>query len=68
MQIEKGRIVDMADELHNLSSYFDELARGELRGKNPLKEDASNLSRALHRLSRKVDAFVEKLENEGLVA
>lgn len=66
-QIEKSRLDDLIDELANQSFYFNDRAHDTLREKNPLREDALHLSKSLLRLSLKVVAFKEHLEDEGLL-
>jgi len=68
-KIEKGRIVDMSDDAMNASTFFHDLSRELKKGKkNPLCDESASIARAFHRVSRKVDAFSEKLEDEGLVS
>jgi len=67
MQIKKDYLDNLIDELANQSFYFNDRAHDALREKNPLREDALHLSKALLRLSLKVVAFKEHLEDEGLI-
>ena len=67
MQIEKGHLDNLVDELANQSFYFNDRSHDALKDKNPIKSEALYLSKALLRLSLKVVAFKETLEDEGLI-
>jgi hypothetical protein len=67
MSIEKKLLDDLSDELVNQSYYFNDRAHDTLKEKNPLREEALYLSKALLRLSLKVVTFKEHLEDEGLL-
>lgn len=68
-QIEKSRLEDLTDEAMNNSVYFHDLSR-ELKkaNKNPLDIESETISRAFYRVAPKISAFLEKLEDEGLVS
>ncbi len=65
--IAKRHLDDLIDELANQSFYFNDRAHDTLKDKNPIKSEALYLSKALLRLSLKVVAFKETLEDEGLI-
>ena len=65
--IQKTHLENLIDELANQSFYFNDRAHDTLREKNPLREDALHLSKSLLRLSLKVVAFKEHLEDEGII-
>lgn len=65
--MEKGYLDNIIDELANQSFYFNDRAHDTLKDKNPIKSEALYLSKALLRLSLKVVAFKEALEDEGLI-
>jgi len=68
VQVEKSRLEDMRDDAENTGFYFKELSRKFWKEKkNPLDENTLAISRAAHRLGGKIDALIDKLENEELL-
>ncbi|MCJ7633181.1 hypothetical protein MUP77_12415 [Candidatus Bathyarchaeota archaeon] len=67
MSLVKDEIVQTACDCYNLSDSFAEISRALKKSKNnPMWEDASFISRALHRIGHKIDKLTERLEEEGL--
>jgi len=68
VQVEKSRLENLRDDAENTGLYFKELSRKFWKEKrNPLDETTLAISRAAHRLGGKIDALLDKLEDEGLL-
>jgi hypothetical protein len=68
-QIEKSRLQDLTDDAVNASYFFHDLGR-ELKKAdiNPLDAQSEAISRAFFKVSLNISAFLEKLEDEGLLS